>query len=83
MANKILSLEETLTKYAKSDLRTAKKNGCVGITATKKGNIEIEYIRETGMFQASNFNNTNIKLTPFMSEKEMVSFVAGIYSVGN
>jgi hypothetical protein len=70
-----------LLKYAKSDLRIAKKNGCVAICGTQQGNVEIEFFPADKTFQASNFNNTNIKLTGIVSEKEMLAFVAGIYVV--
>lgn len=72
-------LFNTLLKYAKQDLRIAKKQNVVGITQTKKGNIEIDFDGKT--FQARNFNNTNIKFTERISFEDMANWLANIYEV--
>ena len=81
MSAQVSTIEASLLKYAKSDLAKAKKYGQIAICQTQKGNVEIEYNFGTGLFQAANFNNTNIKLTDPIPAKEMVIFIANIYVV--
>ena len=71
------NIQTALLKYAKSDLRIAKKHGAVTITQTKVGNVEIEY--DGANFQASNFNDSDTKLTGKMSFENMAIWIADKY----
>jgi hypothetical protein len=70
-----------LINYAKTDVRLAKKYGQIAIHRTQSGNVEIQYNAETSLYQAVDFNNTNIQLTEPIAKKEMVIFIASIYVV--
>lgn len=81
MTTQEITTASFLLKYAKSDLNTAKKHGQVCICGTKKGNVEIRFIHETKLFQAVNFNNSNIEITDQLPANEMIVFIASIYIV--
>lgn len=81
MTTQEITTASFLLKYAKSDLNTAKKHGQVCICGTQKGNVEIRFDFETKLFQAVNFNNTNIEITQPMPANEMAIFIASIYTV--
>ena len=73
-------IQTALIKFAKSDLRIAKKDGIVVVTQSKIGNIEIEYDGDT--FQASRFNTSNFnttQLTGKMSFGNMATWLADKY----
>lgn len=72
-----MNLQTTLTKFAKQDIKIAKKSGIVCVTDTKEGNIEITFENETFTFSTLWTSNN---LGQF-SEKEAVKKLASLYQV--
>lgn len=83
MTTSTQSIETTnaLIKFAKQDLRLAKKNGEIAIFDTKKGVIELQYYSSMNLFKAVNFNNTLVEHTGLVDSKEMISFLSLNYTI--
>ena len=53
----MLKIAQLRSKFANTDLATARISGKTCITGTKKGNVEVRYNK--GQYMILDFNNTN------------------------
>lgn len=74
------SLNETIAKFAESDLRIARTEGEMIIAQTKLGNLTVSYDKATRLYSVRNFNTAQLYLAG-VKKAQAKTFIASNYSV--